>query len=224
MIFFAFFLKMSYNKRKRTTSDKQEFQLPIESKQHIKNLFEKKFTYKKPPDNPWKLPYENCFSENKRKTRSGKRSSPSKKHAKNISENQSDRSNQSCDSGMDESGAGINSQVVLNEIWAIDELLKMKNELNELKNNLNDKDMILWHQHTRSVNLAGNIASEIYQSFHPELCTQAWCKFYEIATTYLGFLRKASVFSVHLCEAPGAFVTSLNHFMLSNGKFWNFWF
>lgn len=103
--------------------------------------------------------------------------------------------------------------------WQVEEFISMKNELNTLKNELNDKNMITWHDHTRLVNLAGNIAPEIRNRVRPELCTQAWCKFYEIASTYLNLETKKSFFTVHLCEAPGAFVTSLNHFLFTHSKY-----
>jgi hypothetical protein len=46
---------------------------------------------------------------------------------------------------------------------------------------------------------------------------QAWCKFYENAMSF-NLVPPASVKagrlnSVHLCEAPGAFITSLNHYL-----------
>ncbi|XP_045199075.2 cap-specific mRNA (nucleoside-2'-O-)-methyltransferase 2-like [Mercenaria mercenaria] len=100
--------------------------------------------------------------------------------------------------------------------WQIKEYMSLKNELNMLKNELNDKDMITWHEHTRLVNLAGNIAPEVRNRLRPELCTQAWCKFYEIASTYLSLEDRKSLVTVHLCEAPGAFITSLNHFLITH--------
>ncbi|XP_060568432.1 cap-specific mRNA (nucleoside-2'-O-)-methyltransferase 2-like [Ruditapes philippinarum] len=104
----------------------------------------------------------------------------------------------------------------MREEWKIEEYMLMKNELNTLKNELNDKDMITWHEHTRLVNLAGNIAPGIRNQLRPELCTQAWCKFYEIASTYVNVANTESLVTVHLCEAPGAFVTSLNHFLFTH--------
>lgn len=102
-------------------------------------------------------------------------------------------------------------------VWTVPEYIAVKNELNRLKNNLNDKDMLSWHEHTRNVNLAGNIGSEIRAHMKPELCTQAWCKFYEIASRYLKFEDLQGLVSVHLCEAPGAFVTSLNQYLYTKG-------
>jgi 23S rRNA U2552 (ribose-2'-O)-methylase RlmE/FtsJ len=45
------------------------------------------------------------------------------------------------------------------------------------------------------------------------LMFQAWCKFYEIVSSF-DLLPPGDVqSSLHLCEAPGAFVTALNHFI-----------
>lgn len=77
-----------------------------------------------------------------------------------------------------------------------------------------------WHKHTASTNHAGAIFHRIKDNINPELLTQAWLKFYECIHQFdlVGSTAKSSpVFqSVHLCEAPGAFVTSLNHYLKSN--------
>ena len=204
---------MSYSKRKRTLSEKHEVQLSLERRQQIQNLFEKKFRYRKPADGSWCLPKDVCSGEinnDEQHQHEASQSQPSNKPCDaNVNRSESlEKSGDQCE----------NSVSVLKQIWTEEKYIQMKNELNELKNNLNDKDLISWHHHTRSVNLAGRISAEIQHDFRPELCTQAWCKFYEIATTYLDLEEKEFLFSVHLCEAPGAFVTSLNHYMLSTGK------
>lgn len=49
------------------------------------------------------------------------------------------------------------------------------------------------------------------------LFLQAWCKFYENARSFIlvppTVVNTQCLNSVHLCEAPGAFITSLNHFL-----------
>ena len=215
---------MSYSKRKRTLSEKHEVQLSLERRQQIQKLFEKKFRYRKPADGSWCLPKDVCSGEidnDEQHKHEASQSQPSNKSCDVA--NQSQPSNKACDANVSESleksgDRCENSVSVLKQIWTEEKYIQMKNALNELKNNLNDKDLISWHHHTRSVNLAGRISAEIQHDFRPELCTQAWCKFYEIATTYLDLEEKEFLFSVHLCEAPGAFVTSLNHYMLSTGK------
>ena len=63
---------------------------------------------------------------------------------------------------------------------------------------------------------AGNVIRTVRRKINPELCTQAWCKFYEILTRFpqLTQTNNSDEFkSLHLCEAPGAFITSLNHYL-----------
>ncbi|XP_033732566.1 cap-specific mRNA (nucleoside-2'-O-)-methyltransferase 2-like [Pecten maximus] len=101
--------------------------------------------------------------------------------------------------------------------WQIEETQQMKMTLNAVKDKLSDKDISSWHGHTGQMNLAGTVISELRENFKPELCTQAWCKFYEIVSTFkLIDFDIPEVNSVHLCEAPGAFITSLNHFLISH--------
>ncbi|CAH1272725.1 CMTR2 [Branchiostoma lanceolatum] len=97
------------------------------------------------------------------------------------------------------------------------ELSEMKEELNRVKGLLSDKEIRSWHEHTNQTNRAGKVISHLKQTIHPQLCTQAWCKFHEIVSTF-PLVSEAAVESglfnsVHVCEAPGAFITSLNHYL-----------
>lgn len=89
----------------------------------------------------------------------------------------------------------------------------MKDRLNQTKSQLNTLPLDRWHKHTRKLNPAGSVISELRKSVRPELLTQAWQKFHECFHVFgLGPGKDQVEFnSVHLCEAPGAFVTSLNH-------------
>ncbi|XP_015185420.1 PREDICTED: cap-specific mRNA (nucleoside-2'-O-)-methyltransferase 2 [Polistes dominula] len=112
--------------------------------------------------------------------------------------------------------------------WYIKELQTFKEQLNEVKNRLNGFPLGMWHKHTNNRNKAGQVLYHVKKNIEPELLTQAWCKFYEILSS-LHFVPKSAIqknnnsfTSVHLCEAPGAFVTSLNHWLKTNTNFnWN---
>lgn len=77
-----------------------------------------------------------------------------------------------------------------------------------------------WHEHTAFSNRAGAVFQKVKKDVNPELLTQAWLKFYECLHQFdliSDSLKNNPVFhSIHLCEAPGAFVTSLNHFLRLN--------
>ncbi|KAM4614544.1 cap-specific mRNA (nucleoside-2'-O-)-methyltransferase 2 [Discoglossus pictus] len=97
------------------------------------------------------------------------------------------------------------------------EFLSLKDSLNNVKNLLSDKKLDEWHQHTSFTNKAGRIVPEVRKFANAELCTQAWCKFHEIVCSYPLIPNKAAwdreLNTIHLCEAPGAFIASLNHYL-----------
>ncbi|KAM6325099.1 cap-specific mRNA (nucleoside-2'-O-)-methyltransferase 2 isoform 2-T3 [Podargus strigoides] len=99
-------------------------------------------------------------------------------------------------------------------------LLALKDSMNEVKNQLSDKNLVEWHQHTSFTNKAGKIIPHVKKSVNAELCTQAWCKFHEILCSFPLLpeeaLQDGELNSVHLCEAPGAFIASLNHYLKSH--------
>ena len=73
-----------------------------------------------------------------------------------------------------------------------------------------------WHMHTSSHHITKRLIVELKHKYNAELVTQAWCKFSEILHTFFGGRKEQIKTAFHLCEAPGAFVTSLNHFMRTN--------
>lgn len=96
-------------------------------------------------------------------------------------------------------------------------LQALKVSLNDVKNQLSDKNVQVWHQHTSSTNRAGKVIGAVRSAANAEICTQAWCKFYEILGTFKLLpneaLQNGELNTVHLCEAPGAFITALNHYL-----------
>ncbi|XP_048039889.1 cap-specific mRNA (nucleoside-2'-O-)-methyltransferase 2 [Megalobrama amblycephala] len=100
-------------------------------------------------------------------------------------------------------------------------LQALKRSLNEVKNQLSDKDLSVWHQHTCFTNRAGTVTAHLRSTTNAELCTQAWAKFYEILGTFNllpdNALKSGELNSIHLCEAPGAFISALNHFLKTSG-------
>ncbi|XP_074055205.1 cap-specific mRNA (nucleoside-2'-O-)-methyltransferase 2 [Macrotis lagotis] len=99
-------------------------------------------------------------------------------------------------------------------------LLVLKNSMNEVKNLLSDKNLEDWHQHTSFTNRAGKIIPHVKKIVNAELCTQAWCKFHEVLCSFPLIPQEAfqngELNSIHLCEAPGAFIASLNHYLRSH--------
>ena len=71
------------------------------------------------------------------------------------------------------------------------------------------------------MHLGGLITRCVQRTRHAEMCTQAWCKFHEVLGTFPAIAQLSAtreLNTVHLCEAPGAFITSLNHFLVCRGS------
>ncbi|XP_049787047.1 cap-specific mRNA (nucleoside-2'-O-)-methyltransferase 2 isoform X3 [Schistocerca cancellata] len=104
--------------------------------------------------------------------------------------------------------------------WQEDRLQHMKEALNAVKSKLNDYNLGEWHKHTRAMNMAAYILKAVKNRCQAEFVTQAWCKFYEIVATYDLVPESANTDgrfnSLHLCEAPGAFIAALNHYLKLN--------
>ena len=93
------------------------------------------------------------------------------------------------------------------------EFRQMKEELNNVKGLLNSMPLAKWHKHTKFQNPAGLIIGEVRRQAKAELLTQAFLKFTEILCRFPGLIpdNENEYNTLHLCEAPGAFITALNH-------------
>lgn len=98
--------------------------------------------------------------------------------------------------------------------WSLPNLQRMKADLNTTKSLLNDMEPIAWRRHTTWTNRAGNVMNRVRQSAAPELLTQAWCKFFQLLHDY-DLAGAVPLRSFHLCEAPGAFILALQHYLRS---------
>ncbi|XP_017764342.1 PREDICTED: cap-specific mRNA (nucleoside-2'-O-)-methyltransferase 2 [Eufriesea mexicana] len=107
-------------------------------------------------------------------------------------------------------------------LWTVNELQQIKNELNTAKDRLSNYDLDEWHLHTKFKNSAKDVMVRLKNYVQPEFLTQAWCKFYEIVSSFplipvnCIYNSNKCFKSIHLCEAPGAFITSLNHWLKTN--------
>ncbi|XP_035713434.1 cap-specific mRNA (nucleoside-2'-O-)-methyltransferase 2-like [Folsomia candida] len=110
--------------------------------------------------------------------------------------------------------------------WIAVELRDIKHELNQTKSLLDNYPLNSWHKHTSQMNTAGQVMPIVRQEFQPEFCSQAWCKMYECLSTFSLIpehitqpdvsARPPRFLSIHLCEAPGAFIYATNHFLSNN--------
>lgn len=106
-------------------------------------------------------------------------------------------------------------------------------QLNEVKSTLDNFPLNAWHNHTKAMNISHLIVQYVRRYFNPEFSSQAWGKMFEILCSYdiipnsvleegvelkaderrMAAEERIPFDSIHLCEAPGAFVSALNHFM-----------
>ena len=112
-----------------------------------------------------------------------------------------------------------NQQIKKKPSKILEELISLKETLNAVKSSLNDFDITEWSIHTNFTNPSSKVLVHLRNSIHPELATQAWCKFYELLS-YGDVVPKTTktICSLHLCEAPGGFICALNHYIKTSLK------
>ncbi|CAF1367938.1 unnamed protein product [Adineta ricciae] len=99
----------------------------------------------------------------------------------------------------------------------LEKLYAMKQQLNEVKSLLSDKDIAEWNRHTAYMNVASTIVPYLREKLQIEVGTQAWAKMFEILANFslINCEENKPWRTLHLCEAPGAFIAALNHFLVT---------
>lgn len=109
------------------------------------------------------------------------------------------------------------SEIFTSEKFVLENLQSIKSVLNNIKSKLKGYDIKEWNHHTYIRNPSFLVINLVRRSLNVEYPTQAFCKMFEILNEY-NLIPKSmtSLNSLHLCEGPGAFVTSLNHYLRIN--------
>jgi cap2 methyltransferase len=119
--------------------------------------------------------------------------------------------------------------------WSDADLQQSKQDLNVVKSRLDDMPSKEWERAASQANRAEDVKHALRKKFQAELCTVAWAKMYESIAfcnllppdcQALGQASDGNPFSltVHLCEAPGAFIAATNHYIRTHRPtFWWDW-
>jgi hypothetical protein len=120
----------------------------------------------------------------------------------------------------------------------LEKLVSIKQQLNEVKSLLSDKDIADWNKleyidkekvlffvffllrHTAYMNTASTIVPYLREKLNIEIGTQAWAKMFEILANFnlINHRNNQKWITLHLCEAPGAFISALNHFLVTRSE------
>jgi cap2 methyltransferase len=92
-------------------------------------------------------------------------------------------------------------------------MAEFKKRTNDCRSRLDEKDLGVWKRHTRDMLQTSNVIRDVRDRAAPELGTGAFLKMYEMLECWDLKPTSSDVRSVHLCEAPGAFISATNHYL-----------
>ncbi|KAI0987958.1 hypothetical protein GJ496_006030 [Pomphorhynchus laevis] len=91
----------------------------------------------------------------------------------------------------------------------------LRSELLNVQSMLSSIDVEDWRSHTNRYDQCSEAIRLIATQIKVDLPTRAWLKMYEFLVVFTKLTEPNPLRSLHLCEAPGAFVCALNHFIAS---------
>lgn len=87
--------------------------------------------------------------------------------------------------------------------------------VHDSKYRYNDDHFITWNHLQNQIDVFKHLKHTIQTRSGAEMVTNAWIKLYEILTCDHFIVNFKNLKTFHLCEAPGAFIASLNHYLYS---------
>jgi len=85
----------------------------------------------------------------------------------------------------------------------------------------NNSELLCWNYIVKKTNPFRYLPKILGEQFGAQIVTNAWMKFFEILTINPRLTRKFpdTIWkSCHICEAPGAFISALNHYLRQEGN------
>jgi len=97
------------------------------------------------------------------------------------------------------------------------ELKSIKETLHGVQQHIDGIDVSEWNKTSSNVALAGRVVPLLRQLCKPEMCTTEWAQAFEVLSAHpvvpASCTADEKLKSLHLCEAFGAMVCALNHFL-----------
>jgi hypothetical protein len=77
--------------------------------------------------------------------------------------------------------------------------------------------LLTWEQLTNQIDIYKNLKYILKKQYGAEMVTNAWIKMYEMLNSFPDLIPTDNkiIKTFHLCEAPGAFISAINHFVSS---------
>lgn len=89
----------------------------------------------------------------------------------------------------------------------------------EKYSNNNTNYLLTWEQLTNDTDIYKNLKYILKTQYEGEMVTNAWIKMYEMLNGFRDLIPvKDTIKTFHLCEAPGAFISAVNHYISNRGN------
>ena len=89
------------------------------------------------------------------------------------------------------------------------------------RNKYNNKraKLLTWEKLANEIDIYQNLKTILRTQYNAEMATNAWIKMYEMLNIFADLIPDTDVVKTfHLCEAPGAFVSAINHFLVNRNQ------
>ena len=88
-----------------------------------------------------------------------------------------------------------------------------------VKNYGRNNYLFTWESLAKLMNVHEKLKITLIKKFNAEMVTNAWIKMYEILNMHKNLIpNKPTIKTFHLCEAPGAFIAALNHYLSNRNQ------
>jgi hypothetical protein len=88
----------------------------------------------------------------------------------------------------------LSKNLFTSDRWNVNELMQLKQKLNDTRNRLNEKDIKIWKQLTKKTNMTERVVWSLRDRNDIEMFTNAWIKMAEIFSKYKNLIPSKYLF------------------------------